>query len=113
MPIKVNPGEPALQSAASDGQRHSPRQHNLNYTIWTLDAVSVSVPQLGRTLFNQSSHLGARPRSWGVLQTINQVIRARPAFQGAPHLSYNHSPPPTECKPPYQKPICPELRKTK
>ncbi len=78
MPIKVNPGESALQSAASDGQSHTPRQHNLNYTIWTLDAVSVSVPQLGRTLFNQSSHLGACPRSWGVLQTIKQVIRARP-----------------------------------
>ncbi len=36
LPIKENPGEPGLQSAASDGHRHTPRGHNLNYTIWTM-----------------------------------------------------------------------------
>jgi hypothetical protein len=43
--IKENPGEPGLQSAASDGHRHTPRGHNLNYTIWTLYAESVSSQQ--------------------------------------------------------------------
>ena len=42
LPIKENPGEPGLQSAASDGHRHTPRGHNLNYTIWILYAESVS-----------------------------------------------------------------------
>jgi hypothetical protein len=42
LPIKENLGEPSLQSAASDGHRHTPRGHNLNYTIWTLYAESVS-----------------------------------------------------------------------
>ncbi len=42
LPIKENPGEPGFQSAASDGHRHTPRGHNLNYTIWTLYAESVS-----------------------------------------------------------------------
>ncbi len=42
LPIKENPGEPGVQSAASDGHSHTPRGHNLNYTIWTLYAESVS-----------------------------------------------------------------------
>ncbi len=42
LPIKENLGGPSLQSAASDGHRHTPRGHNLNYTIWTLYAESVS-----------------------------------------------------------------------
>ena len=63
MPVKVNPGEPALQSPASDGPRRTPRGHNLNYTIWTLDAESVSFPMtchfpLGRARWNLSSNLG-------------------------------------------------------
>jgi hypothetical protein len=45
LPIKENPGEPCYQSAASDGHRHTPRGHNLNYTIWTLYAESVSSHQ--------------------------------------------------------------------
>jgi hypothetical protein len=45
LPIKENPGEPGFQSAASDGHRHTPRGHNLNYTIWTLYAESVSSHQ--------------------------------------------------------------------
>jgi hypothetical protein len=65
MPIKVNPGEHALQSAASDGQRHTPREHNLNYTIWTLYAESVSVPQ-----------------TWGAPCSINQVIWGTPQKLG-------------------------------
>jgi hypothetical protein len=34
-------GEPDPKSAASDRHRHTPRGHNLNYTIWTLYAESV------------------------------------------------------------------------
>jgi hypothetical protein len=45
LPIKENPGEPSFQSAASDGHPHTPRIHNLNYTIWTLYAESVSSQQ--------------------------------------------------------------------
>jgi hypothetical protein len=36
LPTKENLGDTSLQSAASDGHRHTPRGHNLNYTIWTL-----------------------------------------------------------------------------
>jgi len=42
LPIKENPGDTSLQSTASDGHRHTPRGHNLNYTIWILYAESVS-----------------------------------------------------------------------
>jgi hypothetical protein len=35
LPIKENLGDTSLQSTASDGHRHTPRGHNLNYTIWT------------------------------------------------------------------------------
>jgi hypothetical protein len=47
LPIKENPGEPGFgfQSAESDGHRHTPRGHNLNYTVWTLYAESVSSQQ--------------------------------------------------------------------
>jgi hypothetical protein len=41
LPIKENPGDTSLQSTASDGHRHTPRGHNLNYTIWILYAESV------------------------------------------------------------------------
>jgi hypothetical protein len=41
LPIKEIPGEPGFLSGASDGHRHTPRDHNLNYTIWTLFAESV------------------------------------------------------------------------
>jgi hypothetical protein len=44
LPIKEIPGEPGFQSAASDGHRLTPRDHNLNYTIWTLYAESVGFP---------------------------------------------------------------------
>jgi hypothetical protein len=44
LPIKEIPGEPGFQSAASYGHRHTPRDHNLNYTIWTLYAESVGFP---------------------------------------------------------------------
>jgi hypothetical protein len=44
LPIKEIPGEPGFQSAASDGYHHTPRDHNLNYTIWTLYAESVGFP---------------------------------------------------------------------
>jgi hypothetical protein len=44
LPIKEIPGEPGFLSAASDGHRHTPRDHNLNYTIWTLYAESVGFP---------------------------------------------------------------------
>jgi hypothetical protein len=37
-----NPRPVGPQSAASDRHRHSPREHNLNYTIWTLYAEPVS-----------------------------------------------------------------------
>ena len=40
LPIKENPGEPGLQSAASDRHHHTPRGHNLNYTIWILESES-------------------------------------------------------------------------
>ena len=42
LPIKGNLGDTSLQSTASDGHRHTPRGHNLNYTIWTLYAETVS-----------------------------------------------------------------------
>jgi hypothetical protein len=42
LPIKENLGGSILQSAASDRHRHTPRGHNLNYTIWILYAESVS-----------------------------------------------------------------------
>ena len=45
LPIKENPGEPGLQSAASDRHHHTPRGHNLNYTIWILYAESESSQQ--------------------------------------------------------------------
>ena len=44
LPIKEIPGEPGLQSIASYRHRHIPREHNLNYTIWTLYAESVGFP---------------------------------------------------------------------
>ncbi len=42
LPIKENLEDTSLQSTASDGHCHSPRGHNLNYTIWILYAESVS-----------------------------------------------------------------------
>jgi hypothetical protein len=42
LPIKEILGEPGLQPAASHGLCHTHREHNLNYTIWTLYAESVS-----------------------------------------------------------------------
>jgi hypothetical protein len=44
LPIKEIPGEPGFQSAASDGHRLTPHDHNLNNTIWTLYAESVGFP---------------------------------------------------------------------
>jgi hypothetical protein len=43
LPIKQNLGGPNLQSAVSDGHRHTRHGHNLNYTIWTLYAVKFSM----------------------------------------------------------------------
>ena len=63
-----------LQSAASDGQRHTPCGHNLNYTIWTLYAESVSSHQVpftpGCSSFTQGHTLlpGACP-----FQSIKQL----------------------------------------
>jgi hypothetical protein len=42
LPIKENLGDTSLQSTASYGHPHTPCGHNLNYTIWTLYAESVS-----------------------------------------------------------------------
>jgi hypothetical protein len=42
LPIKENLGDTRLQSTASDGHCHTSHGHNLNYTIWTLYAESVS-----------------------------------------------------------------------
>jgi len=39
---KSRPRRTSGQSTASDGHCHTPRGHNLNYTIWTLYAESVS-----------------------------------------------------------------------
>jgi hypothetical protein len=77
LPIKENPGEPGFQSAASDAHRHTSRWHNLNYTIWTLSAESVSSHQ---GPFTQGHALlpGARP-----FQSIKQLW-ARPDQQGRP-----------------------------
>jgi hypothetical protein len=36
LPIKEIPEKPGHQLAASDVHRHTPRENNLNYTIWTL-----------------------------------------------------------------------------
>ncbi len=100
LPIKEIPVEPGLQCADSDGHHHTPRGHNLNYTIWTMYAESVSsyqcqtplgarpfqsirqlwVPpdQQGRALSNLSANFG-RPRSTGArpFQSIRQLW-ARP-----------------------------------
>jgi hypothetical protein len=42
LPIKEIPEKPGHQLAASDVHRHTPRENNLNYTIWTLYAESIS-----------------------------------------------------------------------
>jgi hypothetical protein len=58
LPIKENPGEPGLQSTASDGHRHTPHRHNLNYTIWTQCWISKFPPMphlSGRTLINRGA----------------------------------------------------------
>jgi hypothetical protein len=73
-----------FQSAASDGQRHTPCGHNLNYTIWTLYAESVSSHQVpftpGCSSFTQGHTLlpGACP-----FQSIKQLW-ARPDQQRHP-----------------------------
>ena len=86
LPIKEIPGEPGFQSAASDGHRHTPRDHNLNYTIWTLYAESVGFPVnvtllwgtptpiyqatwgAPTPIYQPVKHVGARP-----LQSIKQI----------------------------------------
>jgi hypothetical protein len=90
MPIKVNPGVPALQSPASDGPRHTPRGHNLNYTIWTLYAESVSFLSHATFLWGVPSEIwGAPSEFWGARAEIYQAIwgaRAKiyQAIWGAP-----------------------------
>ncbi len=87
LPIKEIPGEPGFQSAASDGHRHTPCDHNLNYTICA-ESVSfpVNVTHLWGTptpiyqatwgaptpIYQPVKHVGVRP-----LQSIKQ-IGARP-----------------------------------
>ncbi len=68
LPINENPGEPGLQSAASDGHRHTPRGHNLNYMIWTLYAESVSSHQC-HTPLGAPWPIGAHP-----FQSIRQLL---------------------------------------
>ena len=71
LPINEIPGEPGLQSAANNRHRHTPREHNLNYTIWTLCAESesfLSMPHSSRAHPLQSiKQPGVRP-----LQSIKQ-----------------------------------------
>jgi hypothetical protein len=54
-----NPRPVGPQSAASDRHRHTPCEHKLNYTIWTLYAESVSF--LSFSIFP----LWARAQKWG------------------------------------------------
>ena len=60
-------GEPGLQSAASDRHHHTPRGHNLDYTIWILYAESESSQQCHSPLGAPWS-TGARP-----FQSIRQT----------------------------------------
>jgi len=73
MPIKENPGEPTFQSSASNGQCQTPCEHNLNYTIWTLYAESVSFPNNATLL-------------WGVSSEINQTILRARALKSIKHF---------------------------
>jgi hypothetical protein len=79
--IKENPGEPGFYSAASDGHRHTPRGHNLNYTIWTLYAESVSSHQAPFTQGAWALHPGARALHQGARSSSRG---ARPSPRGAP-----------------------------
>ncbi len=72
------------QSAASDGHRHTPREHNLHYTIWSLYAESVSFPINAtllwgaRTPIYQATWGAPTPfyqATWGALTPIYQAIR--------------------------------------
>ncbi len=71
------------QSAASDGHRHTPCEHNLYYTIWTLYAESVSFPINAtllwgaRTPIYQATWGTPTPfyqATWGALTPIYQAI---------------------------------------
>jgi hypothetical protein len=57
LPIKEILGEPGLQSAAIHGLCHTPCEHNLNYTIWTLWTSGQCHTPLGRAHSNLSSNL--------------------------------------------------------
>jgi hypothetical protein len=104
LPIKENPGELGFQSAASEGHRHTPCGHNLNYTIWTLYAESVISHQApvtqgrapfpinqanlgmpfsqGRALLKGARTLSHQPGKLG--HTL--LTRAGPPKRGAPFL---------------------------
>jgi hypothetical protein len=67
------------QSAASDQHRHTPREHNLNYTIWTLYAESVSF--LSFTIFPlwaraQKSGRAGRKINQATLHARRKIIQA-------------------------------------
>jgi hypothetical protein len=126
--VKEIPGEPGFQSAASDGHRHTPHDHNLNYTIWTLYAESVGFPVnvtllwgtptpiyqatwvaptqiklLGTRAVKSIKQLGVRP-----LQSVKQ-LGVRP-LQSIKHLGARPSSNLGRAHLPTNQAICPELR---
>ncbi len=96
MPIKVNRGEPALQPAASDGQRHNPCEHNLNYTIWTLFAESVRFPINAPLLKGAHSEINHSTASSQFNQLFNPACALQSIIQPRPY----------SC----QRTMCPGLR---
>jgi hypothetical protein len=94
LPIKEIPGGPGFQSAASDGHCHTPRDHNLNYTIWTLYVESVSFP-VNVTLF-WGTPTPIYQATWGAPTPIYQPVKhvgARPLqsikLLGAPATTWS------------------------
>jgi hypothetical protein len=91
--IKENLGGPSFQSAASDGHRHTPRGHNLNYTIWILYAESVlNAIFLERALTNRGAPLSINQANLSTPLSINQANLSAPFSKGRalsyPILSY-------------------------
>jgi hypothetical protein len=81
MPIKGNPGEHSLQSAASNQHHHTPRDQVLNYTFWTLHAELVSISQI--------YHLSASPRANSNQSAITARQLTKPPNQHTP-MPINH-----------------------
>ncbi len=99
LPIKEIPGEPVFQSAASDGHRHTPRDHNLD-TVCLISRFSCQRhTPLGHTHSNISSNLGrahSNQTTWGACIEINQTTWSSPspicqATWGAPSPIYQTS----------------------